>query len=158
MLSLFVIISLVSTIFFGIVTAIMDKKERNSGESYLTIALCSGIAFILLRLALGTCINDVVGEEREIDQRIAMYEEENEKIEANIDAIVSNYMDFESSTYEKLKNQNAIDLVSTFPELKSDKFVQKQIEVYIANNDQMKKLKEKKIELSSKKWHLYFGK
>ena len=120
--------------------------------------MCSGIAFILLGLALGTCINDVVGEEREIDQRIAMYEEENEEIEANIDAIVSNYMDFESSTYEKLKNQNAIDLVSTFPELKSDKFVQKQIEVYIANNDQMKKLKEKKIELSSKKWHLYFGK
>ena len=86
-----------------------------------------------------------------------MYEEENASIEESIDVTVRSYMDFEASTYGELKDKDAINLVSLFPELKSDTLVQKQIEVYVANNDKIKQLKEEKIDLSKSKWKLYFG-
>ena len=66
-------------------------------------------------------------------------------------------MDFEASTYGELKDKDAINLVSLFPELKSDSLVQKQIEVYLANNAKIKELKEDEIDLSKAKWKLYFG-
>ena len=86
-----------------------------------------------------------------------MYEEENASIEESIDVTVRNYMDFEASTYGELKDKDAINLVSLFPELKSDSLVQKQIEVYLANNAKIKELKEDEIDLSKAKWNLYFG-
>ena len=82
----------------------------------------------------------------------------NASIEESINVTVKSYMDFEASTYGELKDKDAINLVSLFPELKSDTLVQKQIEVYIANNDKIKELKEEKIELTKSKWLLYFGK
>ena len=57
----------------------------------------------------------------------------------------------------ELKGESSITLVSLYPELKADTLVTKQIEVYIDNNKKIKNLKEKKINLSVKKWWLYFG-
>ena len=75
-----------------------------------------------------------------------------------MNALVEQYMNYESGTYGELKGESSITLVSLYPELKADTLVTKQIEVYIANNEKIKELKEKKIDLSVKKWWLYFGK
>lgn len=93
-----------------------------------------------------------------IDEKIAMYQKENTKIENQMDALVSQYMKFETDTYGELKNESAITLVSLYPDLKSDKLVQKQIELYESNNREIKKMKEKKINLKVDKWWLCFGK
>ena len=45
-----------------------------------------------------------------------------------------------------------------FPELKSNELVKKQMDVYVCNNDKIKKLKEEKLEYSVARWWLYFGK
>lgn len=87
-----------------------------------------------------------------------MYEKENKSIENSIDITVKNYMHHEASAYKEVKDKDAINLVALFPELKSDTLVQKQIEVYLDNNDKLKELKEEKIDLSKAKWNLYFGK
>ena len=60
--------------------------------------------------------------------------------------------------HKEFKDKDGINLVSLIPTLKSDTLVQKQIEVYVANNDKIKELKEEKIDLSKSKWKLYFGK
>ena len=102
---------------------------------------------------LGICVaNGVV-----IDDKIAMYQEENEKIEEQMDALVSQYMEYESDTYGELKNDSSITLISLYPELKADELVKEQISVYITNNEKIKELKEDKINLKTKKWLLYFG-
>lgn len=93
-----------------------------------------------------------------IDEKIAMYQKENTKIENQMDALVSQYMKFETDTYGELKDESAITLVSLYPDLKSDKLVQKQIELYESNNREIKKMKEKKINLKVDKWWLCFGK
>lgn len=93
-----------------------------------------------------------------IDEKIAMYMEENQNIENQIDIVVSGYMEYESGTFEKLKSDSSIVLVSLYPELKSDELVQTQIATYQANNEKLKELKELKINIRIYKWWLYFGK
>lgn len=93
-----------------------------------------------------------------IDEKIAMYAEENQKIENQIDLIVSEYMEYESGTFEKLNADSSIALVSLYPELKSDELVQTQIATYQANNTKLKQLKEAKLNARVSKWWLYFGK
>lgn len=101
--------------------------------------------------------NDVVSL-RYIDEKIAMYQEENDNIEVQIDTLVQNYMQYEQTTFSEFKNEDAMTLVSLYPELKSDTLVQSQISVYTENNQKIKELKAKKIDLAVSKWWLYFGK
>lgn len=77
-----------------------------------------------------------------IENKIEMYEAENEKVEAEIDAIVKAYIEEEKDTYESLKDVSAITLVSHFPELKSNEFVKRQLEIYYQNDGQIKELRE----------------
>ena len=60
------------------------------------------IAFVCNAVALSNTIF--------IDEKIEMYQEENENIEKQIDAIVSNYMSYEINTFVELKNNDAITL------------------------------------------------
>lgn len=70
-----------------------------------------------------------------------MYEEENSAIEERIESTVKSYIQFEASTYKELKDEDAINLVSLFPDLKSDTLVQNQIDFYATNNKLIKELK-----------------
>ena len=94
---------------------------------------------------------------RTINSKIEMYSEENQIIEDDMNALVEQYMTYESDTYGELKGESSITLVSLYPELKSDALVEKQIELYVDNNKKIKKLKEKLINVSNYKWWLYFG-
>ena len=109
----------------------------------------------LLILVIISAFNVVEG--RVIDNKIAMYQEENKNIEDQMDVLVKKYMDYESETFGELKNESSIALVSLYPELKADELVKSQVEVYTSNNKKVKELKEKKINLSVWKWWLYFG-
>ncbi len=159
MVCLFFIISLAVAIFF-FVKSIKEYNRNNedTDEScgYFVAAIIAGIISVPF-LIWGLILIDEIANEYIIDNKIAMYEEENASIEESIDVTVRSYMDFEASTYGELKDKDAINLVSLFPELKSDTLVQKQIEVYVANNNKIKQLKEEKIDLSKSKWQLYFG-
>ena len=99
-----------------------------------------------------------ISTEHVLDQKIVMYEEENTSIEQSIGSIVEDYMDYESNAYSDLKSQDLMELVTNFPELKADALVQEELDIYIENNQKIKELKEEKIDLSTMKWLLYFGK
>ncbi len=99
-----------------------------------------------------------------MDKKIEMYEQENNNIQSSISEIVENYKDYEIKTQEKslenMKPQNLDVMLVTqiYPDLKSNELVVKQIEVYSANNDKIKQLKEEKLDNQIAKWWLYFGK
>ena len=114
------------------------------------------VCFCVL-LVIGMFLGISVSNGKAIDEKIVMYQEENSKIEKQIDTLVSNYMNYESDTYEKFKSESSITLVSMYPELKSDKLVEEQISVYEENNKKIREFKEDKINLKVKKWWLYFG-
>lgn len=93
-----------------------------------------------------------------IDARLAMYEEENIKIEEKVKATVMAYMNYESDTYEKLiKDADLTTLMIKYPELNSNELVKNEIALYIENSKQIKELKEQKIMISTYRWWIYFG-
>lgn len=160
MVSLFFILFLVATVFF-IVKLIKGSKSYNNYDEdvehvYFTLIIVFGIFSIVFFIWVVSLIGSV-GTAHTVDEKIAMYEAENTAIEERVEATVKNYMHFEATTYGEFKDEDAFSLVSLFPELKSDTLVQQQIEVYVANSQKIKVLKEEKIDLSKAKFKLYFG-
>lgn len=119
-------------------------------------AVLGAVALAVVVVAIGFVWHGLVNA-RTLDDRIAMYEEENQEIETQIAECVEKYMAYEEGVFEGVSSESAITLVSLYPELKADTLVQKQIEVYVANNEKIKELKEEKITVKNKKWWLYFG-
>ena len=105
MIILLIIISIIALV----VACIADTEE---------IIELSGVCFVIL-LVVGVFLGISVSNGKTIDEKITMYQEENNKIEKQIDTLVSNYMNYESNTYEKFKSESSITLVSMYPELKN---------------------------------------
>lgn len=115
-------------------------------------ATCSAVCiFVVIGLSVFLS-NSMV-----IDDKINLYKTENANIEKQISTIVSEYKDYEQESFNKFKNESPTVLVSLFPELKSDNVVNKQIEVYVANNNKIKALQETKLDYKPAAWWLYFG-
>ena len=130
-----------------------DDKEIIGTSLQITgaiIIMISAIASIILFIS----VIDRVG----IEKKIAMYEEENTKIEQQIADVVTQYQEYEEGIFTEVTPESAMTLVALYPELKSDTLVQSQIEVYADNNKQIKELKCKAINASILRWWLYFGK
>lgn len=142
---------LLFVVFFVIVIVIFGVT-RDEDLTFIPALICIG--FLVLTVISGfKVVNGMV-----IDPKIAMYQEENKTIETQMDILVEKYMDYESETLGELKGESSVTLVSLYPELKADELVKQQVEVYTSNNKTIKELKEKKINLSTWKWWLYFGK
>lgn len=116
-----------------------------------------GSVVLAITLVAMLCIGGELTGSMVIDDKIALYQRENANIESEISTIVSNYQDYEQGVFDNVKNENPAVLVSLYPELKSDKLVNKQIEIYTANNKKIKKLEEEKLDYKPLAWWLYFG-
>lgn len=130
-----------------------DGKDATGISLQITgaiIIMISAMASIILFIS----VIDRVG----IEKKIAMYEEENTKIEQQIADVVTRYQEYEAGIFTEVAPDSAMTLVAIYPELKSDTLVQSQIEVYADNTKQIKELKCKAINTSVIRWWLYFGK
>lgn len=114
---------------------------------------CLAVVSLVAVLLLGIEVSNL----NVIDEKIAMYQEENTKIEEQIVAVVESYQKYENDIFEKVTPESVVTLVSLYPELKSDTLVQSQIEIYVNNNNYIKMLKEDKINGDVYRWWLYFG-
>ena len=95
---------------------------------------------------------------RTYEQKITMYQEENKKIESQVDVVVQKYMAHEDSTFKTAKNESAMTLVALYPELKSDSLVKEEINIFNKNNAKIKELKEDQIDVTTARFWVYFGK
>lgn len=143
---------IVLLIIISIIGFVISCAIDEDGIIVSFFLMCFVVSFVV-----GIFLGIAVSNGRTIDEKISMYQEENNKIEKQLDTLVSNYMNYESNTYEKFKSESSVTLVSMYPELKSDKLVEEQISVYEENNKKIRELKEDKIDLKVKKWWLYFG-
>lgn len=92
-----------------------------------------------------------------IDEKIALYQEENTKIEEQIASIVSDYQEYELGIIKECAPDKAVTMISLYPELKSDTLVAKQIDVYLENNNKIKQLKEEQINQRVIGWWFNFN-
>ena len=149
---------LIIILMFLIITCVVSwlLDEESEGIAGLVCVLSSMglivslVAFIFLLIALS--------KGPTIDPKIELYQSQNTEIESKIQATVASYLAHERQTYKDLKPDNAIAVVSAYPELHSNELVKKQIEVYEDNNKKIMGLKEEKLNQSAYKWWLYLGK
>ena len=118
----------------------LDEIFQTIGAVVLAISIIVGVVLCVFYTASGSII----------DKKIAMYEEENVKIENSIDVIVKEYQEYEVGMYDTMT------AAMLFPELASNTLVQKQIEIYVNNNQQIKALKANKLNRDLYGWWLYF--
>ena len=140
------IILLVSVIV--LIVSLYNMEEATGTIGVLGVM----VSVIVAGALLGSIVNS-----RTLDDKIELYQAQNNEIEARLSETVSQYMQYETDTYRDLKGESCITLVSLYPELKADELISKQCELYIANNENITKLKEKKINVRNYKWWLYFG-
>ena len=81
--------------------------------------ICAIFAYIVLSISLSS-INV-------IPDKITILQEQNTKIETQIDAIAEQYMDYESETYKGMTPDNAELFAVLYPQLASNETVKKQI-------------------------------
>lgn len=151
-----VILLLVLGIIAWVTSEILDNKGKCHAE-VIGFLYFGGMLVTVVSLIVAILLSISVRNLRVIDEKIAMYQEENAKIEEQIAVTVQGYMEHEKNIIESVSPDSSITLVSLYPDLKSDTLVQSQIEVYTRNNEKIKSLKEKEINGSVKRWWLYFG-
>lgn len=127
--------------------------DNNIGEVFSGFGIfISVVALIGIIINIGILING-----RTLDDKIAMYEQENAAIEQSVDVLVKDYYKHESDTYSSLTPENAVLFASAYPELQSNELATKQLEIYVENNNNIKEFKKDQINLSKHRFWLYFG-
>lgn len=132
----------------------LDYGKDEIGNIFQIIGMVATIISTIVTIVLLVCVLNRVN----IEKKIAIYEEENTKIEQQIADTVKQYQEYETGIFTEVAPESSITLVALYPELKSDTLVQSQIEVYVENNKTIKELKSSAINAPVYRWWLYFGK
>lgn len=118
---------------------------------------CVGLLFAAVSVIASVIIGIGITKASVLDAQIAMYTDENERIEQQVAEVVRQYQQYETDIFTEVNPESAITLVALYPDLKSDSLVQSQIELYIENNKIIRNLKDKDIKANVLRWWLYFG-
>ena len=132
----------------------LDQGKDKIGKIFQIIGTVATIISTIVTIVLLVCVLNRVN----IDKKIAIYEEENTRIEHQIADTVKQYQEYETGIFTEVAPEGSITLVALYPELKSDTLVQSQINVYVDNNKKIKELKSSAINAPVYRWWLYFGK
>ena len=138
---------------------VVRYNKTEDGFGWYIGAFFAG-AGVLITLAVAAIFtSQVVTQGPIIDAKLAMRQEENQKIEAAVDAVIKEYLDHEEKVYAKGESENSIVTITmAYPKLASSELVKDQIKLYRANEEEIMSLKNQKINLSEKRFWLYFGK
>jgi hypothetical protein len=129
-----------------------DDHSEGLGATAILSFILAGVLLLSI-VFVGGSYSQVIS----IDEKIAMYQEENAQIETEIDEIVAAYLSHEQTVMENAKPPESVTaILLTYPELNSNTMVTKQIEIYADNNNQIKALKAEKLNLQVLRWWLFF--
>lgn len=144
----------ITSILLAIGIAWVVYDDCSIGAAILTVL---GVIAVIITIIFTAILTYNVSAAKLIDNKIAMYQEANDKIETQIAETVQQYQEYEQGVFEKVAPEKAVTMVALYPELKSNELVSKQISVYVDNNEKINELKEDKINASIDRWWLYFG-
>lgn len=116
-----------------------------------------GCLILIISLFVALVMGIKCSNARVIDEKIALYEEENTRIEQVVNDAVVQYMQYETDTYTNLRPTDPTVLVTLYPELKTNELVAKQLDLYVKNNNTIKELRCEKLDYKVLAWWLFFG-
>lgn len=91
-----------------------------------------------------------------VNEKIAVLEQRNEEVLAQIEPVVNKYLEYESSTLMGFKvDASKVIALSMYPELKGNEMVQEQLNIIKGNQSAITKLKLEKAGLKAYKLWLF---
>jgi hypothetical protein len=86
-----------------------------------------------------------------IDSRLPVIEEQNTMVLSQIEPLVQQALEYESNTYKdfKLDAAKVIAFTQLYPDLKANDFLNKQIDIILTNQEEIKQLKLDKATLNA---------
>lgn len=120
------------------------KDEELSGGSGLVISMAAAGAILM---AAGTYNYRA----STIDSRLAVLEEQNTTVLTQVEPLVQQALNYESSTYKDLKLDvnKLIIFAQMYPNLKANDFLRMQIDIILCNQQEIKQLKLDKATLNA---------
>lgn len=92
------------------------------------------------------------------DKQITVLEQRNDEVIAQIEPLIKQYFEYESSTFKDLKpSADKVIAISQYPNLKGNEFVQTQIKVILENQKKITDLKLDKASLNAYKLWIFMG-
>lgn len=113
---------------------------------------CIGMGMFVIFLSMSLLVGGVYNyESTTIDSRLTVLEEQNQVVLNQIEPLVQQALNHESSTYKDLKLDAAkvIAFTQLYPDLKANEFLNKQIDVILTNQKEIKQLKLDKASLNA---------
>ena len=150
-------------IFFGIavvmiVIGIIIAVKVDDGIGVGIAGLSSFLAVIWF-VALMICVGKYNSVRTTALNKIAVYQEQNEVCLAQLEPLVNKYVTFEKDVVTRVapSSENLLLLNSAYPELKSDQFVQTQINTVLNNQAEIRDYKLALANLDSYKLWIFMG-
>jgi hypothetical protein len=130
----------------GIIGIIWGEFRDSDGILILGLVI-SFISFITI-LVTGSIYNY---DSSTIDSRLTVLEEQNTTVLTQIEPLVQQALEYESSTYKdfKLDAAKIIAFTQLYPDLKANDFLKKQIDIIFANQEEIKQLQLDKVTLNA---------
>lgn len=151
------LVIMVLILIIGVVICALANTTQ-FGDETMELVACIAVGGELLGLVLGAILSAAALTTSGVPERIAIYEEQNQQIEAQMLTIVQSSQEWEKGAFSELKPSDAVMFVQAYPEFKSMELVQQQANLYIENNRQITELKNKGVTHSIIMWWLCFGK
>lgn len=151
MLTLLIVIGIIMVVGGLIISE--KTYQKGLGEWMGAIGFIVAIISFIAIIICGICLSNRMI----INDKIELYQNENKKIETQVNTTIEGYKKYEQGTLKDFKNNSPIVLVTLYPELKTDELVKNQISLYVSNNQKIKELKEEKLSCKPLAWWVYFG-
>lgn len=142
-------------LFIGLILLIIGITQY---EDVLS-AIGAGI-FIVFLFVTAIAVGVYNYDKTTIDNRLVVLEEQNKVVLSQIEPLVQHALEYESTTYQgfKLDANKLIAFTQMYPELKANTFLNKQIDIILANQAEIKQLKLDKASLNAYHFWLWTSK
>jgi hypothetical protein len=124
------------------------NNSYDDGDGIIIVGSVIGVfSFVALLIAGGVYNYD----SSTIDTRLIVLEEQNTTVLMQVEPLVQQALNYESNTYKDLKLDvnKLIIFTQMYPELKANDFLHKQIDIILANQEEIKQLKLDKASLNA---------
>ena len=119
------------------------------------IGIVMSVFLIMTIIIVFACYNDTKAT---ADRQIAVLEQRNEEVVAQIEPLIKQYLEYEANTFKNLKPKaDKIIALAQYPNLKGNEFIQTQIKVILENQEKITRLKLDKAGLNAYKLWIFIG-
>lgn len=158
-LVVFIVMIIIGIFFIREESGFLGSEGKFVGGMFLNIFGWLGCLIVTICICVG------INKLQDIslaNQKIQVCEEENARIEAQVEVTVNQYLEYEQGVFDKIdiseyQGDRLIFISQLYPDLKANTLLQQQLDMYVRNNNEIRKLKLDKVKNSKWKFWLYFG-